>query len=60
MSKTRVSDMTFKDVIDCLTSAEKYLRNRRMFQEADAVNYAKWVMLEDASEMITKMEDDGK
>ena len=60
MGKTRLDDMTFKDVIEYLTSAEAFLRNRRQFQEADAVKLAKWVLLEDASDMITKMEDDGK
>ena len=43
---------SLKDMFDDLDSAEKFLRNRRMFSEADAVKFAREILLEEAYEAV--------
>lgn len=43
-----------KDMFDELDSASQYLRNRRMYAEADAVKFARGVLLEEVYDAISK------
>lgn len=46
---------TLKQLFECLKRAELYLKNRRQFEEADAVKFAREYLIEDAFRGI----DDG-
>ena len=51
---------TLHDLFKNLISAEKVLRNRRFFEEADAVKFARDTLLEEAVDLYRESERTGK
>lgn len=57
---TRYRTKTLHDLFKNLDSAEKALRNRRLFEEADAVKFARDVLLEEAADTYRDLENGSK
>ena len=57
---TRYRTKTLHDLFKNLDSAERLLRNRRLFEEADAVKFARDVLLEEAADTYRESEKAGK
>lgn len=51
---------TLHDLFKNLISAERLLRNRRFFEEADAVKFARDTLLEEAVDLYHETEKVGK